>query len=144
MNYDQARQIEATGKWNWTTMNDGVVRTARPCYFPDFDWDAPTVTEAVMRGEPVHPTGRERCDHDTRVDAERHYHEDWLARIREEHLDLDTIRERRRCDVPDCNEWEDWRLHWPDGYVVDSLCDKHRFKSGVLHPFTPGLQVIHS
>lgn len=143
MNYDQARQLgadsEAPGKWNWTTMNDGVVWTAPPCAYPEYDW--PDHFDVL---NPPRPTGRPRCDHDTREEAERHYWEDRRDHIREERLDLDTIRERRRCDVPDCPDWEDWRMHWPGGYLVDSLCDRHRFESAVLHPFTPGLQVIHS
>ena len=30
MNYDEAREIPGKG-WHWTTMNNGVVRTAQPC-----------------------------------------------------------------------------------------------------------------
>lgn len=144
MNYDEARQIKESGKWNWTTKNDGAVRTAPPCYYPDFDWDASAVREAVERGERVEPLGRERCDHGDRLAAEQHYWESQLHGVREERLDLDAIRERRRCAVADCSEWETWRMHWPGGYVVDSLCDQHRYESGNLHPFRPGMQVIHS
>ena len=144
MNYDEARQIEASGKWNWTTMNDGRIRTAPPCYYPDFDWEAADVRDAIVRGEKMEPTGRERCDHPDRLSAEQHYWESQLHGIREERLDLDTIRERSRCQVPHCWSWEDWRMHWPGGYVIDSLCDRHRFESGNLHPFREGIQVIHS
>ena len=143
MNYDEARQLgpdaEAAGKWNWTTMNDGQIYTASPCAWPDSpfpkDWKF---------GDPDPRHGRLRCDHDTREEAERHYYEHQVSGIRMEELDLDSIRERRRCDVKACRNWEEWRAHWPSGYEVDSLCQQHREAFVLLHPFVPGLQVIHS
>jgi len=139
VNYDQARQIEATGKWNWTTMNDGAIRTAAPCAYPDFEWPS--------RFDPINlpkPTGRARCDHDTREQAERHHYDDEVRRVRIQKLDLDTLRARHRCAFEGCPRWEDYRAHWPGGYRVDSLCGEHAERSAELRPFVPGMQVIHS
>ena len=142
MNYDQARQIEATGKWNWSSMNDKIIRTASPCAYPDFEW--PEHLSANVADWPK-PTGRPRCDHDTQEEAERHYYDAQIARVHILALDLDTIRERRRCAFDD-GEWETHRANWPGGYAVDSLCSRHSSIDHVrsLHPFIPGLQVIHS
>lgn len=143
MNYDQARQLgpesEAPGKWNWTTMNDGVVRTASPCFYPDIDWDA----RRSLAG-PETLGGRPRCDHDTREEAERHYWDDQVAHIRIQPIDYASVRELRRCDVGGCADWERFRAQWPGGYVVDSLCDVHRSSAPTIHPFSSGMAVIHS
>jgi hypothetical protein len=145
MNYDEARQLgpdepEASGKWNWTTMNDGAIRTAPPCAYPDFEWP-----EHFDPLNPPTPTGRPRCDHDSREDAELHYWDDQVSRVRILALDLDAIRERRRCAFDD-GEWETHRASWPGGYVVDSLCERHAYPGHVrsLHPFVSGMRVIHS
>lgn len=148
MNYEEARQIgpdgPAPGKWNWTTMNDGHIRTAQPCAWPDFDWSSVT-HEAIIAGS-VQPTGRERCDHDTREEAERHQYDAALAKMTIDRLDLDAIRERRRCDAPRCREWESWRANWHDGYRFDHLCDAHADRATValIHPFVPGIRSMHS
>jgi hypothetical protein len=143
MNYDEARQLgkdsEAPGKWNWSSMNDRVIRTASPCAYPDYQW--PVHFDVL---NPPTPTGRERCDHDTREEAERHYYDAQVHGIRMEQLDLDSIRERRRCAVAECPNWEEWRAHWPGGYSIDSLCQQHHDRAASLHPFVPDLQVIHS
>ncbi len=148
MNYDQARQLgeesDAPGKWNWSTMNDGVIRTAPPCWFPDFVWpkDDP---EGIITGK-IRPSGRPRCDHDTREEAERHHwrHEIDNTEIRQ--IDLDAARERRRCDYPGCPEWETYRSHVRGWGYGDSMCDAHanRASLGEMHPFHPGTRVIHS
>ena len=145
MNYEQARQLgpdsEAPGKWNWTTMHDGQIATAPPCWYPDIDW------LTVSEFENVGLTGRQRCDHDTKEEAERHQWRDELAHVRLEKLDLATARQRLRCDVPDCPDWEDYRAEWPGGWGrFDSLCAWHATFDQVveLHPFSPDRQVIHS
>lgn len=122
-------------------MNDDVIRTAPPCFYPDHDWDEGAVYEAHRMPEMV---GRPRCDHDSRLEAERHYYDDQIARIRVEELDLDLLTTRNRCDFDGCARWEDYRAVWPDGYRIDSFCGEHAYKSVELHPFTPGMQVIHS
>ncbi len=148
MNYDQARQLaegsDAPGKWNWSTMNDGVVRTASPCYYPDFDWNTVSTFEVVIAG--FKPTGRPRCDHDTREEAEHHYWVHELDRTTIRLLDLDAIHERRRCDFTGCREWETHRAHAAGWGYSDSLCDTHANRASLegMHPFHPGTRVIHS
>ena len=139
MNYEQARQIGPTGpapgKWNWTNANDGMSPnpfTVAPCRQPE--------------------PGKERCDHDTREEAERHHYDYERGQVRIVHIDLSTVRERRRCDVPGCSNWERYHAIWPGGYIVDSLCSRHSGADptnglagpDLVHPFEPGLSVIHS
>ena len=135
VNYEEARQIgpngPAPGKWNWSNFNDTVQDapfTAAPCAWPDFE------------------SGRRRCDHDTREEAERHHWEYEVARVQFHRLDLDTLRGRQRCDVPECQNWEDYRTSWPGGFRSDALCTGHANREGVttIHPFVPGMQSIHS
>lgn len=153
MNYDEARQLgadsDSPGKWNWTTMNDGRIRTASPCAWPDYDWSSVPV-EVILAGT-ASPTGRERCDHDTREAAERHQYDAALAKMTIDRLELDDIRARRRCDAPGddgkgCREWESWRANWHDGYRFDHLCDDHADRATValIHPFVPGIRSMHS
>lgn len=141
MNYEQARQRSADGKWAWTTMNDGRISTAGGCV----TWpEGPPLTVEEAIGPDRKPMGEPHA-HETREEAERcHWH--WeLGRVRLEQLDLATLRERRRCDVSECPEWEDYRTRWHDGYRTDSLCTFHATHQTVveLHPFVPGMQVIH-
>lgn len=153
MNYDEARPLgaksENPGKWNWTTMNDHVIRTAGPCAWPDFDWSSVDPMD-IIAGK-VEPTGRERCDHDTREEAERHQYDAALAKVTIDPLNLDDIRERRRCHAPGaegkgCVEWETHRANWHDGYRTDRLCDDHANVETValIHPFIPGMRSMHS
>ena len=160
MNYEEARQIgpsgPAAGKWNWTNMNDSVQEapfTVAPCAWPDFDWPPFDPKKALADQPKVTPTGRERCDHDTREEAERHHYDYELAGVRIQRVDLSTARSRSKCDVPDCQNWERYQAFWPGGFVVDSLCSPHRFaKPGenqpealrLIHPFVPGSRTIHS
>lgn len=131
MNYEQARQVgpdgPAPGKWNWTNFNDGVA-------------DHPYTVEPCREPEP----GKERCDHDTQEEAERHHWKHEVLHIRLVKLDLETLRERFRCDVEGCPNWEEYQAHWPGGYVVDHLCEEHYDGALTLHPFTPGMRLIHS
>jgi hypothetical protein len=135
MNYEQAREIgpdgPAPGKWNWTNFNDSVAPnpyTVAPCAWPDFTWPEPPLDKPISQWPKVTPTGRERCDHDTREEAERHHWKYELGRVRLVKLDLDAIRERHRCAVEDC------------------LCEEHATFNTVveLHPFVPGVRSIHS
>ena len=148
MNYDEARMLapdtDAPGRWNWTTMNDGVIRTAAPCHYPDFDWDAVASDEVLAPG--FHPTGRPRCDHLTREEAERHYWRHELDTTKIEPVDLDAIHERRRCDYPGCKEWEEYRTRVKGWGYGDSLCERHanRVSLEEIHPFILGTRVIHS
>ncbi len=148
MNYEQARQIgpdgPAPGKWNWTNYNDSVAArpyTAAPCLFPDSP-----IPDDWVPGTPVPPRdGRERCDHDTQEDAERHRYEYERSNVQFEALNLDTAAERRRCIV--CDDWETHRTraYWPiaDG---ESFCTVHATPDGwrEAHPFRPGMTHIHS
>lgn len=93
MNYDQARQIDPeadrpdAGKWRYTTMNDGHVRTIGYCSgyreCPECHGSSmffgsaliATCTRCFGKGF----TMQEDCPgHDTREEAERHYYE-WRA-----------------------------------------------------------------
>ena len=145
MNYEEARQSASSVQPN--------PYTVAPCAWPDFDWPLFDPTKGLTGGlENIKPTGRERCDHDKREEAEQHHYDHELAQVRVEHLDLNTIRERRRCDVPACENWERYRAHWPGGYLVDSLCAQHAGtdevtgKAGpeLVHPFVLGVREIHS
>ena len=148
MNYEQARQIgpggPAPGKWNWTNMNDRRVSTTTPCYYPDFDWAGQRILQDIAEGLRIEPTGRERCDHDTQEEAERHHYDYELSRVKLVKIDLTTARQQNRCDVPECPNWANWEAVWPGGYVRDSLCQEHYNESPTLHPFRSGVQVIHS
>lgn len=134
MNYEQARQIgpngPAPGKWNWTNFNDGIAPnpyTIAPCRDPDL--------------------GKERCDHDTRQEAERHHWRYEMALVQLVPFDAVGARERYRCDVSDCPNWEDFYTRWPDGYRMDHLCLDHATFQDVvkLHPYDEReVQVIHS
>ena len=133
MNYDEARQLK-DGGWHWTTMNNGVVRTASPCI---------QVPEVNLFDEALLAANITRCDpHPTREDAERHFYDYSLSQLKET-----TTTHAQRCEVCDtwtnkalCNKGE-W-LYF--GYIF--LCDNHRQPSHVeaLRPFSPCIAVIHS
>lgn len=148
MNYEEARQLgaksDAPGKWNWSNRNDDRISTASPCAWPDFEW--PPLDPTDPWGAKVTPTGRERCDHDTREEAERHQYDAALTKVTIDLLILDDIHQRRRCDAPDCREWETHRANWHDGYRFDHLCDDDADVAvvAVIHPFVPGMSRIHS
>jgi hypothetical protein len=98
MNYEEARQLgaesAAPGKWNWTNMRDGQIWTIAPCDWPDYE--RPAIDPRTAKYIDWAPTGRERCDHDTREEAERHQYDAGLTKVTIDPLDLDDIRERRR------------------------------------------------
>lgn len=138
MNYAQARQIgpegPAPGKWNWTSVNDGISDgkpyTVEPCRQP---WDKP---------------GQERCDHPTQEEAERHRWRFELSRMTPTPVDKESARELHRCDMPDCPNWADYSLEAPF-YISgrhNDLCQTHLHPASLeaLNPFVPGMQEVHS
>jgi hypothetical protein len=141
VNYDQARQ-NTDGGWAWTSMNDGRIRTAGGCVtWPEGE---PVTIEDALGPNPK-PMGPPHS-HATKEEAERCHWRYELGKVRLERLDLGTLRQRGRCDVPECPNWEDSRACWPDGYRVDALCEEHATVETViaLHPFEAGMQEIHS
>lgn len=138
MNYDEARQLSEGGGWHWTSMNDGVVRTAQPCLtilrpFDPTKWHEPLQPEDVRRCEP----------HATREEAERHYYEWSLAEVTEVETSNAVKCERG------CGTWTNKYLGHPglSGYFPATfLCDFHRSREVLakVHPFKPGIQVMHS
>lgn len=133
MNYDEARPLK-DGGWHWTTMNDGMVRTAAPCIQIEL------TKEPIPRiaGEPTF------CPpHETREAAERHFYDHCLGSLSEA-----TSSHAERC-ATGCGEWTDKALEnrGLSGYFRATwLCDEHRTKEKVaeLHPFKPGIQLVHS
>lgn len=125
MNYDEARELK-DGGWHWTTMNDGVVRTAPPCV--RIPIDESTITH---------------CDpHPTREDAERHFYDYSLSQLKES-----TFLSAKHCEY--CDTWTNKALgnrglglYFREVF----LCDTHRTTERVaaLHPFKPGIALIHS
>jgi hypothetical protein len=153
VNYEQARQIgpdgPAPGKWNWTNLNDSVQPapyTIAPCAWPDFKWPPFDPSRSLDEQSKVTPTGRERCDHDTQEEAERHHWQYELSHVSPHPIDKATVRQLDRCDHPGCNEWADYTMRWPDSYRQETVCTKHLTVESLVerHPFTPGLQAIHS
>lgn len=150
MNYDQARQIgpdgPAPGKWNWSSMNDGInggaPYTIAPCRWPD---DVPA---SPLAHDPPEHTGRERCDHDTQEEAERHRWLYELSSMMPTPIDKDTVRELHRCDVAECPNWSDYSLEAP--FYVNPrqnwLCSTHLNPASIqaLHPFVAGWASVHS
>lgn len=147
MNYEQARQIgpdgPAPGKWNWTNANDSIAPapyTVEPCAYPDSP-----IPAGWVFGQPLERTGRERCDHETREDAERHHYEHEISHVRIEPIEGDA-RELRRCAYPACTQWQSSRAWWPGGYRFDPLCFHQATIEVVreLNPFRPGIAITHS
>ena len=140
MNYDKAREVPGKG-WHWTTMNDGIVRTAEPCSRHVGDESDP-----MWYMKPSNESDWQRCEpHATRDEAERHFY-DWC---------LETVAETRmgdqqlRCRMPDCAEWTDTVLgNLQDERLFngDPLCEAHRTREVLaqIRPFEPGMELIHS
>lgn len=117
MNYDQARQLADGSGWHWTSMNDGRVRTAGPC--------------------------RDEAPHATREEAERHFYEHSLEQAKERKCSWTA------CAVEGCPQPTQQTLGNTGFWLFFSetpLCDEHRSKDQLreLHPFTPGMELIHS
>lgn len=131
MNYDEARPLK-DGGWHWTTMNDGRIRTAPPCIrLTNGDWEHPEF---------------ERCEpHATQEEAEHHLYVYSLSEVRER-----TWTSAHRCEAEGCEEWADKTLendHFGQLFSAGTfLCDAHRTPEMLaeLHPFQPGIRLIHS
>lgn len=138
MNYDEAREISGGG-WHWTSMNDGVVRTAQPCIGPKGD-----IPADYLIGVTKEPIEWERCSpHATKEEAERHFYDWCLSRLVETECES-----AERCEQG-CGEWTNKTLEnrgLSGLFKSVFLCDEHRSKEVVatLHPFRPGIQIIHS
>ena len=139
MNYDEAREIPGKG-WHWTTMNNGVVRTAHPCIqIPEMSF------EDLMR-KPLMGTDITRCPpHATKEEAERHYYDWCLSTVTE----IELSNQQLRCRAEGCEAWTDTELgnrQLERMFNGDPLCDAHRNREtlALIHPFTPGLGSIHS
>lgn len=152
MNYDQARQIgpegPAPGKWNWTSMNDGINNghpyTIAPCLWPD----GRSVPPSPLATDPPEHSGRERCDHETQEEAERHRWRFELSSMTPTKIDKDTATELHRCDAEGCPNWADYSLEAPF-YISprhNDLCEQHLNPHvlAALHPFVAGWSSIHS
>lgn len=112
MLHHAARQRKADGLWTWTVERNGVVIAWPPC--------------------------SENCPgHATQEEAERHFYEHELAKLRESKQDI-----KCRCEAPDCGEWTQHTL-FSNLYDAVYLCDEHRtaemFRQ--LHPFVPGREI---
>ena len=118
MNYDQARQRQSDGRWNWTTFNKRI---------------------GTFRSGPCrdHEDG-----HATKEDAERHFYDDGLADVRESKSS--SWHGCAVCDAPTKN----WiGSPGMDGAIPKTpLCDEHRTREQLaeLHPFRPGMSLMHS
>lgn len=115
MNYHKARQTADKTGWDWTTMNDGQIWRSGACR--------------------DHGAG----GHATREEAERHFYDGELDRLREsEHAD-----QQFKCAV--CGAWTTKALGTNYVGPVD-LCDEHRNREGFeqAYPFVPGMSITAS
>lgn len=153
MNYDQARQL-ADGGWHWTSMNDGYVRTAWPCKRPadgvtfrlGTDMSLGKTPISAWKAGAIVPDDAAwiTCEpHATREDAERHYYDASL-----EGATTEYAISWMACAVPECPEPTTKMLGnvGQELFNGDPLCDAHRTREqlAALHPFAPGLALIHS
>lgn len=144
MNYEEARQIgpdgPAPGKWNWTNRRDNSIYTTGSCAWPDYVWPKDVIDYTTIK-----PTGRERCDHDTREQAERHHYDYDVEKISWHPIDLNTTSTLHRCEIPGCAEWSTVSTSG-HGWGRGTYCDLHGNSDGyrLAHPFVPGLREMHS
>lgn len=143
MNYDEAREL-ASGGWHWTTKRGDQIRTAEPCirYI-----GARPVDELLLDPQSrYNPTDWERCEpHATKKEAEQHYWR-WLL---EEQCKPITYEDWQSCRVEGCGEpaKQGWgTLGWQAIALNTPLCPTHNTKEQFdsMHPFKPGVAVIHS
>jgi hypothetical protein len=115
MRYSAARQRQSDGKWDWTTQRGEAVYAVPPC-------------------------GDGCPGHDTKEEAERHYYDYQLAKLKERSQDI-----KCRCEAKDCDVWTNKTLD-TDLYDATYLCDAHRNKEVFeqLHPFHPGREIWES
>ena len=151
MNYDEAREIPGKG-WRWTTMNNGIVRTAEPCIRHVGDESDP-----MWYLKPSTEADWERCEpHATREEAEQHFYDWCLSTVTEIRLSGQMLRCVARLYRWDgqlaedcCGSWTDTELgnrQLERMFNGDPLCDAHRDQEtlALIRPFSPGLKVIHS
>jgi hypothetical protein len=116
VNYHQARQRKDSGLWDWTTMRDKAIWASGPC--------------------------REHsCIHKTREEAERHFYEDQLDRLKE----ISILHQQLRCEASECSAWTSKGLEARLLRAV-LLCEAHRDREhfAAVRPFVPGVQIIAS
>lgn len=133
MNYDEARQ-DKNGIWRWTTMNDGRIRTAPPCI--------------QFEEQPIEEIGRVpskvlgMCEHATKEEAERHFYDDCLDRVKES--ESSHWMDCAVCGAPT----KKLLGNRPFGVLFSEqpLCDDHFSKETLaeLHPFSTGIYLMHS
>ena len=135
MNYDQARQTK-DGGWHWTTMNDGLVRTAAPC----IEFEDMPIEEIGTRPSVV----KQRCEpHATQEEAERHFYDYCLEQVKEW-----TTSEWHSCIV--CGAPTKRYLgnrHMGSLFSPgEAFCDEHFSPEALAEaePFSPGIRLIHS
>lgn len=115
MNYYAARQRK-DGRWDWTTMNDGIIHRAGPC----------------SRHEDGHPTKEE---------AERHFYDNELDSLKEVWSEGDV---QYQCAIKGCGAWTQEGLCSHNLFITPIwLCDVHRDREEVetLHPFAPEIEI---
>lgn len=144
MNYSQARQMrgpdgQPTGKWHWTTMNDGHVRPDGYCS----PWE--TCPEChgnswMFVGGPKAAERRcVRCDstgvvkradpcpgHDTPEAAAEHYRQYLLDNVT---YDGRMSNQQQKCRV--CGAWTSGLAQVPFASRLWVLCDEHRTRESV-------------
>jgi len=147
VNYEQARALgpdsDAPGKWNWSTRRDDHIWTSAPCDWPDYVRPPFDVVKLEYTGWA--PTGRERCDHDTQEEAERHHWEHESASLDWREIDQKMTRTLQRCDFPECPNWSAFTAYG-GGWVRGTFCWDHANTEQyrLARPFEPGLQEVHS
>lgn len=118
MNYYEARK-RSDGKWDWTCMNDGRIWKTAPCA--------------------DHENG-----HATKAEAERHFYNYELCRLREV---ASMPKEMHQCDAPGC------ATYTHKGFVgmklfteTTWLCKLHFSREVVpgIHPFSEGIIIWSS
>lgn len=143
MNYDEARQVvtgpDSLGGWRWTTMNDGVIRTAAPCR----RYTGPVRTVAEMMREPVKGTDFTTCEpHASKEEAERHFYDYSLEQVEER--DCSWTSCSAHCGNPANKTLGN--LGMALYFQPTPLCDQHRSREELiaLYPFKTGIALIHS
>ena len=117
MNYEGARQRESDGRWDWTNMRDGAIWRSGPCR--------------------SHDDG-----HATKEEAERHFYDDGLAHVQEHQSS--SWHGCAVCDAP-TKFWLGSR--GLGGAIPETpLCDEYRTRDVLaeMHPFSPGMTLVHS
>lgn len=151
MNYEQARQRQDDGRWDWTSMRDGKIWPGGYCVGWPTNEDIQMMsvypgqypTEEMLRTrEKYHTDG-----HATKEEAERCYYDFEVDRLHQ----VDVIRPgvvdgRVPCDVVSCLRYTDKGLQAPGGAPAVPLCGFHRTTAGykATRPFRPGIWRAHS